>query len=122
MYQQKQASHAIGLFYELLTCAPSGPANPPKAQMTATPKPCTHPERVALGSALEVILINGLDQILPVHATTKLTSHIVSTDHLDRRLRQKLETPDNNLGYELKPQFRTPIFDFCRSHLDNDLH
>ena len=38
-------------------------------------------------------------------------------NHIARRLRQKSETPDNNLGYELKVQFRTPIFDFCRSHL-----
>ena len=35
LYQQKQASHAIGLFYELLTCVSSGPANPPKVQMVS---------------------------------------------------------------------------------------
>ena len=35
MYQQKQATHAIGLFYELLTCASSGSANPPKVQMVS---------------------------------------------------------------------------------------
>jgi len=32
LYQQKQASHAIGLFYELLTCASSGSANPLKSK------------------------------------------------------------------------------------------